>query len=259
MRLMGIFICLISFVQSHYSFAQPSHRLAIIIDDLGNHKHDLQALKLPLEVSFSILPFTTYAQNIAQQALQQGRTILAHIPMQAKTDNHKLGKGALMVAMSEAEFKAKLEASLAYFPQAHGINNHMGSTLTELKTPMHWTMDILEARGLFFLDSRTSVNTVAQDIAEIRGVPALRRHIFLDNIKTELAMEEQFQHALTLSKKNIAVIIIAHPYPETFSYLSKKLSAKLATDFTLITIQQLIPETQRVALLQKQRQFATIN
>ncbi|WP_354624594.1 divergent polysaccharide deacetylase family protein [Psychromonas sp. MME2] len=259
MRLIGIFVCLIYLVQSEVSFAQDKHQLTIIIDDLGNNKNDLQVLTLPIEVSFSILPYTTYAQQIARRGQQQGRTILAHIPMQARKDNHKLGKGALMNDMSESDFKNQLKRSLDYLPEAQGINNHMGSRLTELKRPMIWTMEVLQSRALFFLDSRTSVNTIAQQTAETFAVPALRRHVFLDNIKTEQAMEEQFQRALNLSKQTINVIIIAHPYPETLSFLNKKLLQNKETNFTLVAINQLIPETQGLALLQKQQQFATIN
>lgn len=238
-------------VQSHYCFAQHSPSLSIIIDDLGNSRHDFEAFKLPLEVTFSILPFTPQAKKIAQQAHQQGRIIIAHIPMQAKKDNHKLGKGALMLDMNETQFKEQLSQSLSYFPNAQGINNHMGSVLTEHEVPMRWTMEVLQSRGLFFLDSRTTINTVAQSSAQSLNVKNFRRHVFLDNVKTQQAMDKQFQYAINLSKIHDKVIIIAHPYPETIKYLYQKLSPSETKNFTLIALNQTIPEQQRLVLLQK--------
>lgn len=239
-------------VQSHSCFAQNTASLSIIIDDLGNSRNDFEAFKLPTQISFSILPFTPQAKKIAHQAHQQGRIILAHIPMQAKKDNNKLGKGALMLDMSETEFKTQLLKSLDYFPNAQGINNHMGSTLTELKIPMRWTMEVLQQKGLFFLDSRTTANTIAQSTAKSLNIKNFRRHVFLDNIKTHQAMDKQFQQAINLSKKYGKVIIIAHPYPETIQYLYQKISDKQTKDFTLIELNQSVSEQQELALLQKQ-------
>ncbi len=254
MRLLGLVLLSVTLTASPSGSANNTPLLAIVVDDMGYHVNDFQALALPKEISFAILPFTPQGQRIAAKARQQGRELLLHIPMQAKSDNNKLGKSALMANMQEKEFKAMLQEALQYLPDAQGINNHMGSALTEQIAAMRWTMEVLREQGLYFLDSRTTTQSVAESTAKILAVPALRRHVFLDNIKTQQAMEEQLQRAVQLSRDHQGIVVIAHPYPETLHFLQQKFTNPMA-DIQLVTLNQLIPEVQRVAMAQQKSQF----
>jgi hypothetical protein len=151
-----------------------------------------------------------------------------------------------------------LQQTLHYLPDAAGINNHMGSSLTEQIQPMRWTMEVLQERGLYFLDSRTTTQTIAESTAKILGTPALRRHIFLDNIKTEQAMNEQLQRAIRLSLNGKAIVIIAHPYPETLNFIQQKFN-KPAANIKLVPLNQLLPEAQRLAMEKRKQEFQQAN
>ena len=64
-----------------------------------------------------------------------------------------------------------------------GVNNHMGSLLTRHPGHMLWLMRTLQQHGenpLFFVDSRTTVATVARRLAVENGVPNTDRNVFLD-------------------------------------------------------------------------------
>ncbi len=245
-------------LQSPLSIAKPAIQLAIVLDDIGNSLYDFQALNLPSEITFSILPYTPHAKKIAQLAQKQQRELLLHVPMQAKTNNSKLGKGALMLDMQEPDFKAQLQKALHYLPDATGINNHMGSVLTEQVKQMKWIMDVLNKQGLYFLDSRTTAQTIAESTAKISGTPVLRRHVFLDNIKTEKAMEKQFQLAIKLGRKQHSVVIIAHPYPETIQFLAKKFKQK-NSQVELVALQELLPQSARLAMAKKRSEQQQVN
>jgi len=244
--------------QATASYANTPARLAIVIDDIGNNKQDLKALMLPTAVTLSILPYTPYAKKIAKLAAQQGREILLHVPMQAKNQNAKLGKGALMYDMPEQQFKEQLNNVINYLPDATGINNHMGSMLTEHVMQMQWIMETLDQHGLYFLDSRTTPLTIAENTANISGVPALRRHVFLDNIKTEEAMEQQFQEAIRLGKKHFFVVIIAHPYPETIRFLAAKAKQQNRA-VQLVKLPTLLPQSARLAMAKKRDEISQAN
>lgn len=248
-------IMLFQVTQSH---AKKTVQLAIVLDDIGNSQNDFQALTLPAAITFSILPYTPYAKKMARLAQQQGRELLLHIPMQAKTNNEKLGAGALMLNMQEQQFKECLSQSLRYLPDATGINNHMGSVLTEEVKQMQWTMDILQKQGLYFLDSRTTAQSIAENTAKQSGVPALRRHVFLDNIKTKQAMEKQFQHAIKFAQKNLSVVIIAHPYPQTIAFLSEKFNQQ-NKQVKLVSLQALLPPHARSSMAKKRQQLRQVN
>lgn len=257
-RLRSLLLTFFIGLQSTISFANQPAKIAIVLDDIGNNHNDLQALTLHPAITLAILPYTPYAKKIAKLAQQQNRELLLHMPMQAKSDNEKLGKGALMLDMQEFTFKEQLIKALHYFPGATGVNNHMGSTLTEHIEPMTWTMDVLNKQGLYFLDSRTSAQTIAESTAKISGVPALRRHVFLDNIKTHQAMGAQLQHALDIAKNNQTVVIIAHPYPETLSFLNKHLTQD-NQDINLVPLHQLLSQSDRLAIAKKRSEWQQVN
>ena len=139
---------------SYQSHAQ-TNQVAIIIDDMGYRYTDKHALTLPGDITYAFLPHTTYGKKLAILANNDNHDVLIHIPMESK-NREKLGPGALTSAMDEDAFKKSLTKSFAEIPFAIGINNHMGSYLTQLYQPMAWTMDFLKQHELLFLDSKTS-------------------------------------------------------------------------------------------------------
>lgn len=257
-----ILICLILpffiVLQASANNTKQAVQIAIVLDDVGNSQHDLQALTLPSAITFAILPYTPYAKEIARQAIKQGRDMLLHVPMQAKAHNNNLGAGALLLHMEEQQFKDTLTNALNFLPSVTGISNHMGSALTEHVKQMQWVMDVLYQQGLYFLDSRTTVNTTGEYSANISAIPALRRHVFLDNIKTEKAMEKQLQHAIQLGKKNTAVVIIAHPYPVTLKFLNERFAQQRA-DIKLVSLASLLSERARFIMAKKRSELQQVN
>ncbi|WNC72556.1 divergent polysaccharide deacetylase family protein [Thalassotalea psychrophila] len=220
--------------------AQSKDKIAIVIDDIGYRATDKTALQLPKQVTFSVLPHTPFGRELAEQGNQQQREILLHVPMES-INNLLLGPGALTSTMDEANVKKTLAASIADIPHVIGINNHMGSLLTQKSDPMSWTMQFLKDNDLFFLDSRTSKYSQAEYIAQRVGVPSLHRHIFLDNKIDEHYIEQQFKKLIRSSKRNGAVVAIAHPHPATVRVLKKMIPTLAARNIELVTISQLLP------------------
>lgn len=230
-----LLLCFLLFSSS--SFAA---RIAIIIDDIGYRQSDKAVLTLPPNVTLSVLPLTPLGKAVATKAHQQGSEILVHLPMQA-LNGKAIGPGALTNAMSEQDFKKQLEQAIDSVPFASGANNHMGSLLTQLDRPMHWVMDALLQRDIYFIDSVTTKFTQAGAIAEKVGVPLLKRTIFLDNDKTEAALELQFQKAIKLTATQTDVVVIAHPYPETLTFLNNNLHRLAQAEIALVPPSKLLP------------------
>lgn len=236
------------------SSAATAAQLAIVIDDVGNHQRDLALLRLPQEVSFSILPHTPFSQQFAFAASQQQRELLLHVPMQPEDKSKKLGPGALTSTMEKWQLQMTLGNALSTLPQVKGVNNHMGSELTAQIEPMKWTMEILKKRGLYFLDSRTTSHSQAQHAANLYGVKNIARQVFLDNDISEPALEAQWQHTLQLLAKQRHVVVIAHPYPETVAFLQRKLTQFQRQQGQLVSLSQLVEQKYiRLAKLAKQQ------
>lgn len=107
----------------------PRGTITIIIDDIGYRYTDALALSLPSEVTFSVLPNTPLASELALSGHAQGRDIMLHLPMEAHSDR-ALGPAALTSDMYPEAISDTTRQALLSLPFAIGVNNHMGSRLT---------------------------------------------------------------------------------------------------------------------------------
>jgi uncharacterized protein len=110
---------------------------------------------------------------------------------------------------------------------ARGVNNHMGSRATTDRAAMDAVMEELKARGIFFLDSRTSPDSVAEDAARANGVPALRRDVFLDLTDDPDGVRLALQEAVARARESGHAVAIGHVHPVTLEVLGRELSRGL--------------------------------
>lgn len=223
----------------------PQPVITIIIDDMGNHGGwGDAALTVPGPVTYAFLPHTPHANRLAKQAHASGKEVMLHLPMQSHEGN-PLGPGALTLHMTEIAFKRTLDDDLNAIPHARGLNNHMGSLLTRHPGAMAWLMQGMRERGdLFFVDSRTTLATVAQQLALEYGVPSASRDVFLDNDRNPQAIDRQFAQLLKRARRQGYAIGIGHPYPETTRVLAQRLGGLSALGIRLIPASEMI-EYQR--------------
>lgn len=215
-------------------------RIAILIDDLGYNRHGMESsLSLPTEVALAILPSTPFATQTALTAQKQKRITLLHAPMENQREL-KLGPGGLYAKMTEHELKETLSKDLDGLPGIQGVNNHMGSLLTTKADSMKWVMETLKGRSLFFIDSLTSPKSVAKKTAQEHGLETVSRDVFLDNIRTEQAIDKQFSRLLKLARLHGSALAIGHPYPETMAYLKKRLNHLEQDGVSLVRLSDLL-------------------
>ncbi|HKQ31100.1 MAG TPA: divergent polysaccharide deacetylase family protein [Burkholderiales bacterium] len=218
--------------------APAAPTVSIVIDDLGhNLREDRRAIALPAAVSVAILPHTDRSTKLAQEAHRAGKEILLHLPMDPDDEMHAhAGPGRIEIHMSAPEIAAMFAYDLQTVPHAVGVNNHMGSRLTQNAASMQALMRAIRAHGkLFFLDSVTSPNSVAARVAIENGVPALRRDIFLDNERSEKTVTENLQRLEALATRGRA-IAIGHPYPETLAALERWLPQAQARGIRVVPL-----------------------
>lgn len=215
-------------------------RLAIIIDDIGyNQSQSERAARLNGAYTLSVLPFTPHGVSSAQLAHSQGKELMLHLPM-STINNMPMGRGGLVSGMDKAAFLATVHQDLGNIPHIQGVNNHMGSRLTQEAEPMQWLMEELRPRGLYFVDSRTSAQTKALDIANHYRVPSLKRDVFLDDINDSKAIEYQLNRAIQFAKQRGAAVAIGHPYPATLTVLERAQPLLIQEGVTLVYVSQLL-------------------
>ena len=215
-------------------------RVAVVIDDLGRSVATLIELEaLAVELSYSVLPYETRTQEVVAHLRRGGLEIICHLPMEALGSANP-GPGALTRAMSRGELVQATRAALDAVPGSVGANNHMGSFLSADRFAMTAILGVLESRGLYFLDSRTSPDTVGFAIAHERGLPAAERQVFLDGDRETAAISEQFHRLLELAGDSGSAVAIGHPYPETLEVLRQEIPRAVAEGVRFVRLSDLI-------------------
>ncbi len=220
--------------------------IAIVIDDLGKRLGPGQrVVGLPGPVACAFLPREPHTAALAKAAHSRGKEVLLHLPMDS-VDGRRLDQGAVTLDMTESQFARTLQANLELVPHAVGINNHMGSLLTRHPGHMFWLMqEILRRPSMFFVDSRTTVATVARQVAWENGVPSIERNVFLDNQLDESEIVFQFKRLLRLARRDGTALAIGHPHPQTLALLERQIPKLRQQGIQLLPVSDLIELQQQ--------------
>jgi len=231
--------------------------IGLIIDDMGyRYQSGKRAINLPANITYSFLPYAPHARKLANLANKNQKEIMLHLPMEAK-NGKALGPGGLTVAMSKPVFDLELQHNLSAIPYIKGVNNHMGSLLTQRLEPMIWLMEKLVEKQIYFVDSRTSEKSMALKTARQFGIRSETRDIFVDHDLNEKSMNHQLALALDVARRNGSAVVIAHPFPETMKVLEKWLPEAQAEGFEFIYMSQMFTIRNDIRAQRKQQKRLT--
>ena len=199
-------------------------KVAIVIDDFGEDvRIAKEFLNLPLPITLSVLPHLPYTKEIARLAVERGYEVILHLPMQPKSyPETDPGPGALLISMNDYDIYRILSGDLDEDPYIIGVNNHMGSQFTEDKDKMKIVLSEIQRRGLFFLDSFTTPNSVGYLLAKQLGIPCARRDVFLDHKPNREFIVNQIKELIHKAKIQGSAIAIGHPHTITLEILKQQ-------------------------------------
>ena len=200
-------------------------KVAIIIDDLGyDRRMAKKFLSLDNQLTFAVLPQAPHTRSIAKTIHKNGGELMLHLPMEpSEYPSVDPGPGALLSSMSADELLAQLKKHLDEVPGIKGVNNHMGSKLTAQSTRIYQIFSILKQEGLFFIDSRSTADTVGRPSARLFQIPFAERDVFIDHDQKPDAIRGQIRRLIRVAKKNGEAIGIAHPSKTTYQVLKEML------------------------------------
>lgn len=225
------------------SGGEPVARIALVIDDLGRSVEDIRTLeRLGVPITYAVLPYEEETPAVAAELRKRNREILLHLPMEPRNRAENPGPGALLLGMPRDQLRELTADALQAVPGAVGVNNHMGSGLTEDEGSMEAILGVLAKRKLFFLDSRTSAQSVGYRTAMGLGLPAAERQVFLDNDPRPEAIRAQFQRLLDLARQRGAATAIGHPLPETLAALAEEVPRARAAGFEFVPVSYLLDQ-----------------
>lgn len=217
-------------------------QVAIIIDDIG---HDMEAvnalLKIKADITYSILPFLTHSRNAAEIIHRSKKEILLHLPMEPVSyPADKPGEGALFTDMNDKELLYQLDKNIDSVPYVVGVNNHMGSKFMVDKEKLVLIFGRLKKKDLFFIDSRTAVNSQAVAASKVVGLSLAERKIFLDNNRDYKEIYNNLMSAANYNSDSTPLILIGHPYPETIRAIKDAVDELQKKGIIIVPVSQMI-------------------
>ena len=209
--------------------------VAIIIDDVGYDQHIAeQFMSMEIPLTFSMLPHSPFSRSIVEQARSKGLEIMLHLPMEPNEyPTVKPGPGALLSEMAPDDFIAQLKDDIDQIQGIKGVNNHMGSKISSSPERMRQIFSILKKQNLFYIDSRTTAETVARPSARLLQLPFAERDIFIDHFDDPAFIRSQLERLIQRALRQGYAVGIAHPHPNTFRIINAFLP-RLRESVTLV-------------------------
>ena len=219
-------------------------QVAIIIDDLGYDKKIARDFSnLSSKITFSILPHSPFQDSITRLLKEKGIESMLHLPMEPlEYPKVNPGPGTLLTSMTPDQLIRQLKKNLQALPDVSGVNNHMGSKMTEESSQMYQIFSVLKKKNLYFVDSRTTSKTLCKPSARLFQIPFAQRDVFLDHRQEARFIRKQIKELMRIARRNGYAVGIGHPHEITFTVLREMLP-ELQKEV------QLVPASQVVHLL----------
>ena len=221
-------------------------KIAILIDDIGYDPGALRrllAIEAPL--AFSVLPHIPHSRSSAEAVHRAGKEVLLHLPMEPHGyPDRNPGRGALFASMTAREIRKTLEEDMKSVPRAEGVNNHMGSKFMEEREPLRVVFDVLDARGLYFVDSVTTDASVARELAAEKNLRFAPRDFFIDDAEDRGWARVHLERLLETRNEWNELLLIGHPYPETVAALEELIPQFKSRGIEFVPLSALVESRQ---------------
>jgi len=215
-----------------FPVAKNGAQLIFVFDDGGQNLSHLESfMSLPFPFTVAVLPQLAHSAQSAERVRKSGNEVILHQPMQSVNPKVNPGPGAITPDMTEDQIKTVLFQNINQIAPIAGLNNHEGSAITADAEKMAVVLQLSAEQSIYFLDSRTNVETKVPYVAGEMGYSYYERNIFLDNEKSKENTLKELNKGLALANKNGSVIMIGHIWsadylPELLKEFYPELKAK---------------------------------
>jgi len=226
------------------AYVKRTHgRIALIIDDCGYQSKELLAgfCALPIPITLSIFPDERETAWVARLAANSGHEVMVHLPMEPiDYPKRDPGQGAVFSHYDYDRIRAVTRHAIEAVPGARGLNNHMGSRVTEDRRIIGYVLDEIKAQDLFFVDSVTSQHSVAYNVSLEMGIPSGRNAQFLDLTDTPERISDSLRDLSMWARQHGTAIGIAHARATTLSALQNLIPQLREEGFEFVTVSSAI-------------------
>lgn len=196
--------------------SQAKAYVAIVIDDFGyNGAGTDEMLALDIPFTAAVMPFLEASSIDADKAHNANKDVIIHMSMDSYTGKKAwLGPRTITTELSDEAVVQMFDEALEELKWAVGMNNHMGSKITEDNRIMKDILNIVSQKDLVFVDSMTTSNSVSGKIAQEIGATVFQRDVFLDSTQDQSKIEKNLLELGEKALKKGYAVGIGHVGPE---------------------------------------------
>jgi len=215
--------------------------VVFVIDDAGNNLRELEPfLRIPGPITIAVLPGLPHSAEAARRIRAAGKEVILHQPMEAIGAQNP-GPGAIYTGMSDEEVRSILARNIAQVGPVSGINNHQGSKVTMDREIMRSVLEFCKENNIYFLDSRTTADSVVPVLARQIGLPFAERNVFIDNEQNKDAMLRYINTGLARAQRNGLAVMIGHTWsPDLALLLTEHYPVWMSQGYTIKTALEII-------------------
>ncbi|MFH1479116.1 MAG: divergent polysaccharide deacetylase family protein [Candidatus Omnitrophota bacterium] len=226
---------------------RPEAVVAFVIDDWGYNKKYISILsEINRPITISILPNLNYSRFILDNVKKLGpHDVILHLPLES-ISNYAPEKDTIRVDMPDEEIRKILTDDIESLPGIAGVSNHQGSKATKDKRVMKIVFNELKERGLFFLDSVTTPESISSKVAKETKVKFIERDVFLDITDQTDALDlkgyvkKQLQELVDTAKKNKKAVGVGHNLEITLNAIKEYIPEMEAQGIKIVPLKEIV-------------------
>lgn len=222
--------------------------MAVVVDDLGYSPQDAKYFSgFKQALNLAVIPGQSYSNRCAKIIDESPQQLLIHFPW------YNLGpKGKkdypihISAEMNTENIKEMLTRAFKSVPNAHGLNNHMGSAMS-MNEEMTGKFMFCYAKfnnSKYFLDSNTTWKSTAEKQAKRYNIASAKNNVFLDGRQNPDYIEKQFLLAIKHAEKHGSVIAICHGNRRVTRNILKSLMQKYNQRVKYVYLSELVQRSK---------------
>lgn len=204
------------------SGTQSDRRIALVVSGMGiSESATAHAIKvLPPEVTLSFAPYGADLQEWIARARAAGHEVLLELPMEPfGYPQNDPGPHTLLTGGNTDENISRLEWLMSRFTGYTGVMNYQGARFTTSASALTPVMSALGARGLLYIDNGASARSLAPELAEKAGMPAVQATRIVDPVQNPEVIATSLDTLEDVAREKGSAVGVASGFPVTVDAL----------------------------------------
>lgn len=202
--------------------ADTRPRIAIIVGGLGMSLSTTQTAvdTLPPGVTLAFSPYGSELQGLVSAARGNGHEVALEVPLEPYDyPNNDPGQNTLLASSPLTDNAARLKWVMSRVTGYAGLVNNEGAKFLSSQKDIQMLLGDVQRRGLYFLDSGNSDQSLARDAARVTGVHFARADVAVDRIVSRDAIEKELAALEKAAMQKGFAVGIAQAYPASIEMI----------------------------------------